>query len=168
MIPFSTDENDHVWTRGVADGVRIHRPDISRFTVPLNRESFDRFEAIVASRSAVELPEAGHGLWLIVSTDVRMDRNSFGRVIGGEIRVKAVATEQTREEVARASLDRENARRDATVAALPRELYEAYIASSGGLNYQGLPCPAWPDLTEAARQHWGAAAVRARVLLTGG
>lgn len=37
---------------------------------------------------------------------------------------------------------------------LARIAYEAYVADAGGLNYQGLPCPDWPDLTEAIRQHW--------------
>ena len=35
-------------------------------------------------------------------------------------------------------------------------LYDAYIASSGGLNYEGKPCPAWAELPEAIRTHWRA------------
>jgi hypothetical protein len=54
-----------------------------------------------------------------------------------------------------------------TATVIARELYEAYIASSGGLNYQGLPCPTWENLTEAVRQHWEAVARRAWVLFTG-
>jgi hypothetical protein len=40
-------------------------------------------------------------------------------------------------------------------------LYEAYIANSEGLNYQGLPCPQWDDLTPAVRSHWCASAIAA-------
>ena len=40
-------------------------------------------------------------------------------------------------------------------------MYEAYTANSDGLNYQGLPCPEWNDLTEAVRNHWCAAAIAA-------
>lgn len=49
--------------------------------------------------------------------------------------------------------------------ALPRELYEAYIADSSGLSWDGKPCPTWENLTDAVRQHWGAAAERSRALL---
>jgi len=42
-----------------------------------------------------------------------------------------------------------------------RDLYATYCASSGGKNYQGLPCPAWNDLTEAVRGHWFTVARRA-------
>lgn len=47
---------------------------------------------------------------------------------------------------------------EATRAAA-RKAYEAYTANSGGLNYQGNPCPAWPDLPEAIRSHWCAATI---------
>jgi hypothetical protein len=40
---------------------------------------------------------------------------------------------------------------------LARIAYEAYGESTGGLNYQGLPMPAWEDLPEAIRQAWDAA-----------
>ena len=42
--------------------------------------------------------------------------------------------------------------------ALARKLYKAYTDSSGGLNYQGKPCPPWDDLTDPIRKHWTAAA----------
>jgi hypothetical protein len=41
-----------------------------------------------------------------------------------------------------------------------RDLYATYCASSNGLNYQGLPCPAWDALTEAVRGHWYTVALR--------
>jgi hypothetical protein len=50
---------------------------------------------------------------------------------------------------------------------IARELYEAYIAHSGGLNYQGKPCPAWADLPQAIRDHWEAVARHVRVELMG-
>lgn len=34
--------------------------------------------------------------------------------------------------------------------------YDTYIEHSGGLNYQGLPCPKWGELPEAIREHWRA------------
>jgi hypothetical protein len=40
--------------------------------------------------------------------------------------------------------------------------YQAYVASTGGLNYQGLPCPAWIDLPEAIKAAWAAASVGIR------
>lgn len=40
--------------------------------------------------------------------------------------------------------------------------YQAYVASTGGLNYQGLPCPEWNKLTDAIRAAWAAAAVSIR------
>lgn len=40
-----------------------------------------------------------------------------------------------------------------------RRFYEAYTANSGNLNYQGLQCPAWSDLTTAVRSHWCAVAI---------
>lgn len=45
---------------------------------------------------------------------------------------------------------------------LARAMYEAYTASSGGLNYQGKPCPKWDELPEAICKHWHAAADVAR------
>lgn len=47
---------------------------------------------------------------------------------------------------------------------LARDLYAVYCASADGKNYQGLPCPAWDDLTEAVRGHWTTVALRARQL----
>ena len=49
---------------------------------------------------------------------------------------------------------------------LAREAYEAYIENSGGLNYQGLPCPTWENLTEAIRGHWVVAARKVKSLVT--
>jgi hypothetical protein len=46
-----------------------------------------------------------------------------------------------------------------------RDLYATYCASSGGLNYQGLPCPAWDELPEEVRGHWYTVALRARELV---
>lgn len=43
---------------------------------------------------------------------------------------------------------------------IARDLYATYCASSGGLNYQGLPCPAWDALTDAVRGHWYTVALR--------
>jgi hypothetical protein len=40
--------------------------------------------------------------------------------------------------------------------------YQAYIASTGGLNYQGLPCPEWTKLPPAIQAAWAAAAVSIR------
>jgi hypothetical protein len=37
-------------------------------------------------------------------------------------------------------------------------MYAAYTASSGGLNYQGKPCPKWDELPPAIQSHWCAAA----------
>lgn len=38
-----------------------------------------------------------------------------------------------------------------------RRMYGAYTLSSGGLNYQGLPCPKWEDLPPKIQEHWEAA-----------
>lgn len=40
--------------------------------------------------------------------------------------------------------------------------YQAYIASTGGLNYQGLPCPEWAKLPASIHLAWGAAATAIR------
>lgn len=40
--------------------------------------------------------------------------------------------------------------------------YQAYVACTGGLNYQGLPCPEWSQLTDAIRAAWVAAATGIR------
>lgn len=40
---------------------------------------------------------------------------------------------------------------------LAKIAYEAYGKSTGGLNYQGLPMPAWEELPEPIRQAWDAA-----------
>jgi hypothetical protein len=39
-------------------------------------------------------------------------------------------------------------------AVMARTAYEAYLLSSGGLNYQGKPCPTWDELPQAIRDHW--------------
>jgi hypothetical protein len=46
--------------------------------------------------------------------------------------------------------------------ALARSMYEAYTASSGGKNFRGDPCPAWPELPGAIHTHWQAVADLAR------
>jgi hypothetical protein len=40
--------------------------------------------------------------------------------------------------------------------------YRAYVKFTGGLNYQGLPCPKWPDLPEKIRGAWAAASTAIR------
>jgi hypothetical protein len=45
-----------------------------------------------------------------------------------------------------------------------RDFYSAYMASCNGLNYQGLPCPKWDDLTDAVRGHWYVVALRSFAL----
>lgn len=40
--------------------------------------------------------------------------------------------------------------------------YRAYVKFTGGLNYQGLPCPKWPDLPEKIRGAWDAASLAVR------
>lgn len=40
--------------------------------------------------------------------------------------------------------------------------YRAYVKFTGGLNYQGKPCPKWQDLPEKIRGAWGAATLAAR------
>lgn len=47
-----------------------------------------------------------------------------------------------------------------SVLSLAHDLYATYCASSDGKNYQGLPCPAWGDLTQAVRGHWYTVALR--------
>lgn len=42
-----------------------------------------------------------------------------------------------------------------------KRLYAAYTENAHNLNYQGLPCPAWDDLTDSVRSHWCAVASRA-------
>lgn len=42
-----------------------------------------------------------------------------------------------------------------------RDFYAVYCASSGGLNFQGKPCPDWDALPEAIRGHWYTVALRA-------
>lgn len=51
------------------------------------------------------------------------------------------------------------------VRSVARSMYEAYLANSDGLNYEGKPCPKWEELTPAVRSHWCAAALEASVLL---
>jgi hypothetical protein len=43
---------------------------------------------------------------------------------------------------------------DDITKALARKLYESYTANSDNLNFQGNPCPAWPELPPAIRGHW--------------
>ena len=38
-----------------------------------------------------------------------------------------------------------------------RTAYEAYVADTGGLNYQGNPCPKWADLPPKIQHAWKAA-----------
>lgn len=45
---------------------------------------------------------------------------------------------------------------------LARHFYEVYVASADGVNYQGLPCPAWDALPEKIRRHWCAVATASR------
>lgn len=40
--------------------------------------------------------------------------------------------------------------------------YQAYVASTGGLNYQGLPCPAFETLPAAIQAAWAAASTSVR------
>lgn len=42
-------------------------------------------------------------------------------------------------------------------AEAPERAYCAYLRSTGGLNYQGLPCPEWDHLPSAIRDAWAAA-----------
>ena len=46
---------------------------------------------------------------------------------------------------------------DAERVVLAQTAYEAYGASTGGKNYQGLPMPSWGDLGEPIRAAWVAA-----------
>jgi|SRR5450755_443965 hypothetical protein len=46
---------------------------------------------------------------------------------------------------------------EAHIPSLAERAYEAYGASTGGRNYQGLPMPAWADLGEPIQQAWSAA-----------
>ena len=48
-----------------------------------------------------------------------------------------------------------------SILRVARDFYATYCASSGGKNYQGLPCPAWDALTESVRGHWYTVAKRA-------
>lgn len=44
---------------------------------------------------------------------------------------------------------------------LARAMYEAYIENSGGLSWDGKPCPTWDALGDKVRSHWCAAATLA-------
>ena len=46
---------------------------------------------------------------------------------------------------------------DAERVVLAQTAYEAYGASTGGKNYQGLPMPSWDDVGEPIRAAWAAA-----------
>lgn len=48
---------------------------------------------------------------------------------------------------------------ETTSRALARKLYKVYTDSSGGLNYQGKPCPMFDDLPPAIQGHWEAVAI---------
>lgn len=50
---------------------------------------------------------------------------------------------------------------DREVEAFARDLYATYNASTGGKNYQGLPCPNWQDLGVKVQRAWRATARRA-------
>lgn len=43
---------------------------------------------------------------------------------------------------------------DMTPAERAQDAYAIYLANSGGLNYEGKPCPAWYDLPLDIRRHW--------------
>lgn len=45
-----------------------------------------------------------------------------------------------------------------------RRYYEAYLANSDGLAWNGLPCPTWDALNDAVRSHWCAVATEAAAL----
>lgn len=45
-----------------------------------------------------------------------------------------------------------------------RVLYEAYLHNSGGLTWNGLPCPTWEQLNDPVRSHWCAVVLKARDL----
>lgn len=49
---------------------------------------------------------------------------------------------------------------DQNVVVRARDFYAIYMASCSGLNYQGLPCPQWKDLTDSVRGHWRVVALR--------
>jgi hypothetical protein len=46
-----------------------------------------------------------------------------------------------------------------------RIAYEAYIANSNGLAWDGRPCPKWEDLNNAVRSHWCAAVLGAAPII---
>ncbi len=68
-----------------------------------------------------------------------------------------------REDYDRDAREREYVVRARRGDALARAMYEAYTRSSGGLNWQGKPCPKWDDLPAEICGHWQAAANVARV-----
>ena len=43
------------------------------------------------------------------------------------------------------------------VMSFAREAYARYTATTNNLNYQGLPCPAFDDLTDKIKEAWCAA-----------
>lgn len=49
---------------------------------------------------------------------------------------------------------------------MARDLYATYNASTGGVNYQNLPCPEWADLGERVQRAWRSIARRALELNT--
>lgn len=44
-----------------------------------------------------------------------------------------------------------------TIMRFAREAYQRYTATTGNKNYQGLPCPAFDDLTDQIKEAWCAA-----------
>lgn len=44
---------------------------------------------------------------------------------------------------------------------MAREMYLSYGEATGFQNYQGLPMPSWPELTETIQAAWRAAATTA-------
>ena len=60
---------------------------------------------------------------------------------------------------------------DAKTVTAARDLYNAYIANSRGLSWNGQPCPTWDVLVSKASpvcSHWCAVVLSARALAAGG
>lgn len=43
-----------------------------------------------------------------------------------------------------------------------RKFYESYLDNSGGLAWDGRPCPTWDELNDAVKSHWCAVVHLAR------
>jgi hypothetical protein len=67
-----------------------------------------------------------------------------------------IAEQQGREIIA--SLDRLWPRKTPLSKSYGQIAFEAYNESRGGVNYQGLQTPPWPELTEGIRVAWEKAA----------